>query len=74
MKQYVPHKYDGTLLYFQGSGDGSKPPELFWSELVARIETHVVPGQGVEILREPGVQSLAQQLEQRIARLLDVGE
>lgn len=68
-RQYVPRKYEGTLIYFQGSEDASNAPEPFWLELVSRIETLVVPGRGVEILREPGVQSLARLLELSLARL-----
>jgi aspartate racemase len=62
VRSYVPRPYDGTLVYFQGSQDRAKSPEPFWGQLVSRVETHVVHGRFIEILREPGVRQVAERL------------
>jgi amino acid adenylation domain-containing protein len=62
VQSYVPRPYEGTLVYFQGSEDRAKSPEPFWGKLVSRVETHVVHGRFIEILREPGVRQVAEQL------------
>jgi amino acid adenylation domain-containing protein len=64
---YQPQPYQGQITLFraggEGLGDGSQNLERGWGEVAAAgVEVHLVPGTHSEIMREPHVQVLAEQL------------
>jgi aspartate racemase len=66
LKHYVPQVYPGRVTLFKAM-DTVPPdvdPELGWGELAAGgIEIHEVPNDHLGMLREPGVQILAEKLK-----------
>ena len=61
--RYRPDRYEGKVVDVQGSDDRFRDPRPFWCDLVkAELETHIVPGRGASIFREPNVATLAEHL------------
>ncbi|MBC8229645.1 amino acid adenylation domain-containing protein [bacterium] len=66
LRNYVPQAYPGLITLFQTHEDNTtRYPDcqLKWSELTAGgVDCHVVPGPHIDMLREPNVRVLAEQL------------
>ena len=57
-RAYEPGAYGGRVVYFQGD---DPRPTTFWERIaVGGVEMHTLPGRGVRLFREPGVQDLAE--------------
>ena len=65
--QYIPQKYPNRITLFKATeqSDGiGQDPTLGWSALASDIQLHQVPGNHLSLLKQPHVQTLAQQLRQ----------
>ena len=57
-REYEPGAYGGRVVYFQGD---ERRPVAFWERIAAGgVELLTLPGRGVRLFREPGVQHLAE--------------
>ncbi len=67
---YVPKIYGGKVTLFWASEDlrGSYDVQEGWNFLAAGVETHNIPGNHLDIVKEPFVQELAEKLRQCIER------
>ncbi len=63
-KKYVPHKYDGQVVFFCAQEEVSADETLTgWQHVVAGgVEVVYVPGDHQTMIKEPHVQQLAEQL------------
>jgi len=62
--RYDPEPYDGSMIYFDGDGDGTSAPYNGWEGVVTGgIEVHRVSG-GHSLLTEPHIRHVCQQLEE----------
>ncbi|HKP35522.1 MAG TPA: amino acid adenylation domain-containing protein [Pyrinomonadaceae bacterium] len=62
-KEYVPQSYPGRATLFSASDlTASYDVEDGWRQLVAELEVHKIPGNHLDIIREPHVQVLAEKL------------
>jgi thioesterase domain-containing protein len=61
-RNYVPHRYNGTITYFQAKDGFRQDPNYFWRDVADGLELHNVPGAAIEMFREPHVQALARAL------------
>ncbi|MEH1847189.1 MAG: amino acid adenylation domain-containing protein, partial [Nostoc sp.] len=61
-KNYKPQYYSGSIVLFQAN-ETDPDFECTWNELVKHIETHVVPGNHISMMREPHIKVLAQKLQ-----------
>jgi len=62
-KEYVPQNYPGRATLFSASDlTASYDVEDGWRQLVAELEVHKIPGNHLDIIREPHVQVLAEKL------------
>jgi thioesterase domain-containing protein len=67
---YVPKIYSGKVTLFWASEDlrGSYDVQDGWNFLAAGVETHNIPGNHLNIVKEPYVQELAEKLRQCIEK------
>lgn len=67
---YVPKIYPGAVTLFWASEDlrGSYDVQEGWNFLAAGVETHNIPGNHLNIVKEPYVQELAEKLRQCIEK------
>ncbi|PSB16207.1 hypothetical protein C7B76_12015, partial [filamentous cyanobacterium CCP2] len=64
--RYVPRPYPNRLTLFKAAEQPEalqNQPTLNWSTLASEIQLHQVPGNHLSLLKQPHVQTLAQQLE-----------
>jgi thioesterase domain-containing protein len=69
---YIPRQYPGDIILFQSSDgyqdvdkDYSHIPNLGWNSVIGgKIDCHIIPGDHNEIIREPKVRYLGEQLRQ----------
>jgi thioesterase domain-containing protein len=72
LKQYRSKPYAGriTLFNLEDPGDGIVPdPKSGWSTLAAEIETHPISSSHRDMLQEPQVKFLAEQIRECIDRV-----
>jgi thioesterase domain-containing protein len=69
-KKYVPHKYDGQMIFFCAQEEVSVAETLTgWQHVVAGgVEVIYVPGDHQTMIKEPHVQHLAEQLMKVLQR------
>jgi thioesterase domain-containing protein len=69
---YVPKIYPGKVTLFWASEDlrGSYDVQEGWNFLAGAVETHNIPGNHLNIVKEPYVQELAEKLRQCIEKSL----
>ena len=67
---YVPKIYPGKVTLFWASEDlrGSYDVQEGWNYLAAEVETHNIPGNHLNIVKEPYVQALAEKLKNCIEK------
>lgn len=64
-RDYVPQTYSGRATLFSATDlTASYDVEDGWRQLVAELEVHNIPGNHLDIIREPHVQVLAEKLNQ----------
>ncbi len=76
VKQYVPKPYPGRITLFRSS-EGyryaemrSADPLLGWGKIAkGKVEMYVVPGDHMQIVREPSVKQLGEQLKRCLERV-----
>ncbi len=61
-QNYQPQYYSGKIIIFKAS-ETDADLETAWNELAPNVEMHLVPGNHYNMLQQPHVQTLAQQLE-----------
>jgi len=62
-REFVPQTYSGMATLFSASDlTGSYDVEEGWRQLVAGLEVHTIPGNHLDIIREPHVRVLAEKL------------
>jgi thioesterase domain-containing protein len=61
---YVPQAYSGRVAMFRASARSDEEPDVLagWRAVVKRIELYEVPGDHVNMVKEPHVRALAEQL------------
>jgi thioesterase domain-containing protein len=65
--RYTPQNYPNQITLFKAAeqADYLRPdPTLGWSQLASHVQIHQVPGNHLSMLKQPHVQTLAQQLQQ----------
>ncbi len=65
--RYVPQPYPNRITLFRAAEQSDaieQDPTLGWSTLASDIQLHQVPGNHLSLLKQPHVQTLAQQLRQ----------
>jgi thioesterase domain-containing protein len=71
-RAYTPRPYPGRVTLFRARVQpllGGHRPDLGWGELAGGgVEVHVIPGNHVTLLREPGVRALAASLSAALGR------
>jgi amino acid adenylation domain-containing protein len=66
-RKYDPHHIQGRLLLFLGAREPYRNPEAYWRGLTrGEVEVQGIPGKRNEILQDPGVQLLAQKLQEKL--------
>ena len=70
VKDYVPQVYPGPATLFVANDlTAAFDVEEGWRQLVAGIEVHEIPGNHLDIIKEPHVQMLAEKLNMCLARV-----
>ncbi len=71
VSSYVPSVYAGKSILFRSSAGVEDPsPDLGWNSLFAEgLEVNTLPGHLLDVLNEPSVRVLAEQLESYINRM-----
>src|SRR2546428_3481851 len=68
-RNYVPHVYPGRLILFR-TPHSAPQLQAAWKSLAARgVEVYEVPGNHLDIMREPYVRTLAAQLRACLAQV-----
>lgn len=64
--RYTPQNYPNRITLFKTAEPSNRQPDstLGWSQLAKDIQIHQVPGNHLSMLKQPHVQTLAQQLQQ----------
>ncbi len=67
---YAPAGYPGTMIYFEGDRGAAGDYRKFWEQAVQGKIAHVrVPGEGIDVLRAPGVGVVADGLREALKSL-----
>ncbi|GAA6615386.1 amino acid adenylation domain-containing protein [Scytonema sp. NUACC26] len=61
-QNYQPQSYSGKIILFKAS-ETDADLEAAWNELAPHVEMHLVPGNHYNMLQQPHVRTLAQQLQ-----------
>jgi thioesterase domain-containing protein len=62
-REYVPQRYDGRATLFSASDlTASYDVEDGWRQLVAELHIHQIPGNHLDIIKEPHVHALAEKM------------
>jgi thioesterase domain-containing protein len=65
VSRYVPQHYSHCVTLFKAVDQSSSidnDPTLGWNNLANQLQLHQVPGNHLSLLKQPHVQTLAQQL------------
>jgi amino acid adenylation domain-containing protein len=76
VEEYVPQAYPGRLTLFRSAESPAPDPAdqtLGWGRLAAGVEVRVVPGNHYNMVREPHVRALAEQLRACLREALEGG-
>ena len=67
LREYVPQEYGGRVTLFKVARHGRHDPSLGWRALAAGgLQTHEVPGTHLDMVFEPHVRTLAEQLSRAL--------
>jgi thioesterase domain-containing protein len=76
LKLYIPQEYPGKVLLFISSKGEKNPaarsaaPQLGWKQIArGGVESWVIPGGHLEIMEEPGIHTIAEQLRNQLDEL-----
>ena len=63
---YIPKRYSGSLVCFRAEKRGpeyDRDPSMGWRTCaMGKVEVHIVPGQHVDMMREPSVRAIAEKM------------
>jgi amino acid adenylation domain-containing protein len=69
VREYVPRVYSGRATLFSATDlTASFDVEDGWRQLVAELEVHQIPGNHLDIIKEPHVRVLAEKIDQCLQR------